>query len=99
MLLNSDFSALAELMLNILALPNSNAECERKFSEINDIKTKKRNRLITKTIKGNILARQAILRSSTNCVNFKPCSTMLKALNSDIYKNKDNPVDSDTDIE
>ncbi|CAG9792671.1 unnamed protein product [Diatraea saccharalis] len=46
-----EFSTIGKYMLNILALPNSNAECERMFSQINDTKTKKRNRLITRTIR------------------------------------------------
>lgn len=73
-------------MLNILALPNSNAECERIFSQINDTKTKKRNRLVTRTIKGNMLAQQTIRRHSTSCVNFKPTEKMIKSFNSGIYK-------------
>lgn len=84
----NEFSLVAKFMLYILALPNSNAECERRFSEINDIKTKKRNRLITNTIKGNILAQQAIKRQSSSCVNFKPTDSMIKSFNSTIYKSE-----------
>lgn len=86
-------------MLNILALPNSNAECERMFSQINDTKTKKRNRLITRTIRGNMLAQQTIQRNSTSCVNFKPTEKMIKSFNSGIYK-KETAIglnDSDSD--
>ncbi|CAB3242970.1 unnamed protein product [Arctia plantaginis] len=93
-----DFSKLANFMLEILSLPNSNAECERKFSEINDIKTRKRNRLITNTIKGNILARQSILRNSANCIDYNPNEKMMKTFTDKIYKNE--PLsDSDTDVD
>ncbi|CAB3232777.1 unnamed protein product [Arctia plantaginis] len=97
-LLKEDYLKLANFMLEILSLPNSNAECERKLSEINDIKTKKRNRLITNTIKGVILARQSILRNSANCINYNPNEKMMKTFTDKIYKNE--PLsDSDTDID
>ncbi|CAG5036625.1 unnamed protein product [Parnassius apollo] len=91
-----EFSLVAQFMLNILALPNSNAECERVFSQINDTKTKNRNRLITETIKGNMLAKQAICRHDGNCVNFLPTDKMLKPFNSEIYK-KWEAIDSNSD--
>ncbi|CAG5001030.1 unnamed protein product [Parnassius apollo] len=91
-----EFSLVAQFMLNILALPNSNAECERVFSPINDTRTKNRNRLITETIKGNMLAKQAICRHGGNCVNFLPTDKMLKSFTSEIYK-KWEAIDSDSD--
>jgi len=72
------FKFLTAFMLSILSLPHSNAACERLFSQVNDIKTKKRNKSITRTIKGNILAQQSIQRSGTNCVDFIPSKDMSK---------------------
>lgn len=78
------FKFLPTFMLSILSLPHSNAACERLFSQVNDIKTKKRNKLITKTIKGNILAQQSIRRSG-NCVDFTPSKEMVNKMTSSIY--------------
>lgn len=55
-----EFSELAQFALHVLSIPHSNAECERIFSKINFIKTKPRNRLITKTINGCVLASQCV---------------------------------------
>lgn len=73
-------------MLSILSLPHSNAACKRLFSQVNDIKSKKRNKLITRTIKGNILAQQSIHRSGTSCVDFIPSKDMLKKMTAAIYE-------------
>uniref|UniRef100_A0A2H1V932 SFRICE_041270 n=1 Tax=Spodoptera frugiperda TaxID=7108 RepID=A0A2H1V932_SPOFR len=50
------FYNLAHFMLGMLSLPHSNADCERIFSHITDLKTKKRNQLSTKSIAGNLYA-------------------------------------------
>ncbi|CAB3254883.1 unnamed protein product [Arctia plantaginis] len=60
------FSTLSNFMLQILCLPHSNADCERVFSQIDDIKTDKRNKLVTKTVTGNLLAEQCIKRHGKN---------------------------------
>ncbi|CAH2096118.1 unnamed protein product [Euphydryas editha] len=39
---NKKFMELPKFMLGVLSLPHSNAECERIFSQVNDIKTKKK---------------------------------------------------------
>ncbi|CAH2098327.1 unnamed protein product [Euphydryas editha] len=57
---DKELQFLPTFMLNVLSLLHSNAAFERIFSQVNDIKTKKRNRLITKTVKGNILDQQSI---------------------------------------
>lgn len=81
------FHLLPRFILQVLSLPHSNAECERKFSDINNIKTKQRNCLITNTIKGNMLAQQAIHRKSENCVKFNPTSEMISRMTAKIYQN------------
>lgn len=80
------FHLLPRFMLQVLSLPHSNAECERKFSEINNIKTKQRNCLITNTIKGNMLAQQAIRRNSENCVKFIPTNEITLRMTAKIYE-------------
>ncbi|XP_026332324.1 uncharacterized protein LOC113239503 [Hyposmocoma kahamanoa] len=90
------FKQLPSFMLGMLSLPHSNAECERIFSKVNDIKTKKRNKLITRSIKGNLLTQQSIKRHGQNCINFNPDQEMLKKLNKNIYENEELLV-SDSD--
>lgn len=54
-----------------MCLPHSNADCERVFSEVNMyFKTKQRNKLITFTINGALLAKQAV-RNQGNCTKFE----------------------------
>lgn len=85
-------------MLGVLSLPHSNAECERIFSQVNDIKTKKRNKLLTKTIKGNIFTQQSIKRNGKTCVDFRPTNDMLSKMNKSIYE-KDTVVLGESDSE
>lgn len=86
------FHLLPRFMLQVLSLPHSNAECERRFSEINNIKTKQRNCLITNTIKGNMLAQQAIRRTSENCVKFNPSKEMISRMTAKIYENHEDII-------
>ncbi|KYN30271.1 hypothetical protein ALC57_00266 [Trachymyrmex cornetzi] len=75
------FKKLSKFVLDVLSLPHSNADCERLFSQINLIKTKTRNKLITSTINGLLLTKQ---RVQGNCLNYEPSkqeySCMTKAL-------------------
>ncbi|KAL1488689.1 hypothetical protein ABEB36_014488 [Hypothenemus hampei] len=54
------FKNLAKFALDAISLPHSNAECERIFSTVNLIKTKTRNKLVTPTVNGLLLASQRI---------------------------------------
>lgn len=47
---NNTFKELADFALEVLSLPWSNADVERVFSQLNLVKTKLRNRLITSTV-------------------------------------------------
>lgn len=81
------FNELADFALSVLCLPHSNADCERVFSKVNDIKTKQRNRLITPTINGALLTKQCIKggrHENKNCVNFIPTKRMLSSITSAI---------------
>lgn len=93
---------LPKFALSALLIPHSNADCERIFSKINNIKTKYRNRLITSTVNGVLLADQAVKKSgSTCCNNFKPSSNMYDLMNSSqIYNNcgKDKKDNFDDDF-
>lgn len=54
------FKNVSKFALNAISLPHSNAECERIFSSVNLIKTKTRNKLVTPTVNGLLLASQRI---------------------------------------
>ncbi|CAK1603741.1 unnamed protein product [Parnassius mnemosyne] len=75
----TELKTLASFALNVLCLPYSNADCERIFSEVNNMKTRLRNKLITSTINGTLLARQAI-RNHGNCTNFQVPSEMIRKM-------------------
>ncbi|KAL4718030.1 hypothetical protein ACJJTC_002448 [Scirpophaga incertulas] len=72
----TNLKALASFALNVLCLPHSNADFERIFSEVNNIKTRLRNQLITPTINGALLAKQAI-RNNNNCTQFQVPNEMI----------------------
>lgn len=80
------FFNLARFMLGMLSLPHSNADCERIFSHITDLKTKKRNQMSTKSIAGNLFTQQVIKRHGKTCVDFHPTYEMIKKINISMYK-------------
>lgn len=63
------FKNLSLFVLNVISFPHSNAECERIFSAVNLTKTKTRNKLVTLTVNGVLLANQRI---NKDCVSFEP---------------------------
>lgn len=82
------FEDVASFVLNILSLPHSNAACERVFSQVNLVKTKQRNKLITNTINGNLLTNQFIKKEFTSCYNFKSTPEMLNKMTKNIIYSK-----------
>lgn len=85
---NAVFKHLSEFVTNILCLPHSNAACERIFSQVNLIKTKQRNRLITETINGNLLASQHVRSTNGTCYNFQPDKSMFSKMKKESLYNK-----------
>lgn len=77
--------------MNVLSLPISNAEYERIFSQVNLIKTKQWNRLVTSPLNGHLLAEQS-LNMNDGCYNFTVNDGMLSRRLSISYM-----VHSDTD--
>lgn len=57
------YTALPKFALAALSIPHANADCERKFSKVNSIITKSRNKLITSTLNGILLADQTVRKS------------------------------------
>lgn len=80
------FYHLASFVLNILSLPHSNAACERAFSKVNLIKTKTRNKLITTSVNGCLLASQSV-KNDGDCIKFVPTKDMLSRMQkNEMYK-------------
>ncbi|CAH2092806.1 unnamed protein product [Euphydryas editha] len=52
--------------LDVLCLPYSNADCEKIFSQVNNMKTRMRNKLVTSTVNKTLLARQ-LIQNQGNC--------------------------------
>lgn len=66
---NAQFPVLCEFMQVLLCLPCSNVDVERIFSTVNDIKTKRRNKLLPSTVASLIKVKQGVIHSSNGCVN------------------------------
>lgn len=89
---------LPDFALSVLSLPHSNADCERIFSNVNAIKTKYRNKLVTETINGTLLTKQCIQggrNEMKNCINFNPSKAMLNSRQSNILYPKKLLLDDD----
>lgn len=73
-----NFKELGQFALDVLALPHSNASCERLFSKVNRIKTDSRNKLLPTTLQGILSASECI--SQLGCENFEPTKKMLDSM-------------------
>lgn len=65
------FPNLELLVESVLTFPHSNAEAERIFSIVTDVKNKKRNSLCDDTISAICKIRSSFQAENTNCVNFE----------------------------
>lgn len=65
------FPNLELLIESVLSLPHSNAEAERIFSIISDIKNKKRNRMSIQTMSAICVGRSSFQAEGINCINFE----------------------------
>jgi len=86
------FPNLVEFVFNVLSLPQSNCVCERLFSKVNLIKTKLRNKLMTKTINGLINTSECV--KTTTCVKFEPTKKMYACLTNDMYDFKNDELNT-----
>lgn len=87
------FRELSDYVLSLLSIPHSNAECERKFSSVNLIKTKLRNKMITATLNGTLLASQHV-KDAGSCFKFEPSKNMRLALGQNMYDHKNKVLNS-----
>jgi len=75
-------------------------DCERKFSKVNSIKTKTRNRLITDTLNGILLVDQTVRRSGC-CLKFAPkikMRNLMTAANIYVPEKKQPVCESDNEV-
>lgn len=84
------YENLSNLASLVMILPHSNAEAERLFSIVNDIKIKKRNRLGAEVLNSMCVVRSALHDNGSSCVNFEVKTDHLKLHNTNMYsfKNK-----------
>lgn len=76
-----------KLAKSCLSLPHSNAEAERIFSIVTDVKTKKCNRIRDDTLNSVAVIRSAYGAKNINCLNFEVTKKYLALNNSDnLYK-------------
>ncbi|CAI6355385.1 unnamed protein product [Macrosiphum euphorbiae] len=81
------YKNLANLAKLCLCLPHSNAEAERIFSIVTDVKTKKRNRLGDDTLNSISVIRSSFGAKTINCTNFEVTQEHLKLHNAKtLYK-------------
>lgn len=76
------FSNLESLVKTVFSFPHSNAEAERIFSMVTDIKNKKRNRLSNDTVSAMCTVRSSFQAKGINCINFDVDSRHLELHNS-----------------
>jgi len=55
----------------VRSLPNSNADSERMFSLLGDLKTKKRNKLSSNTVNAICVLKSALKTRNETCINMK----------------------------
>ncbi|CAG9840741.1 unnamed protein product [Diabrotica balteata] len=65
------FKNISQLAFIVLTLPHSNAECERIFSIVNDVKTKKRNKLGETSLNSICVIRSAFKSKNIDCTTFE----------------------------
>ena len=78
-----NISKLADLYLS---LPHSNADVERYFSTITDIKTKRRNKLTPQTTAVLTSVQLDLKNKNANCFNNEITDSMINLFNDSMYK-------------
>lgn len=83
------FPNLKLLIEVVLSFPHSNAEAERIFSIVTDVKNKKRNRLSNDTVSAICVVRSSFQAEGINCINFEIDPRHLELHNTqNLYRNK-----------
>ncbi|XP_058645892.1 uncharacterized protein LOC131548545 [Onychostoma macrolepis] len=80
------FKDLALFALSLLAMPLSNADVERVFSQMNHVKSKLRNRMGQKTLSSILCIRYGLRRLGICCKDFVTSQEMLQRFNVGMYR-------------
>ncbi|XP_029443390.1 uncharacterized protein LOC115083609 [Rhinatrema bivittatum] len=89
------YGTLALFALSLLALPLSNADVERVFSQVKVIKSKTRNRMATATLSAILQVRYGMGRQGVCCTSFVPGSDMLKRFNENLYGDNADQIENE----
>ena len=81
-------------MKTLLCLPHANVDVERIFSDVSNVKTKKRNRLTLKTLRAVLQVKQGV-RKSGGCIKFSPPEGARQLMSSHTLYNDLSESDSD----
>lgn len=76
------FPNLSKLVRILFALPHANADAERIFSIITDVRTKKRNKLSHTSLSSICILRSFLQDSGKDCINFECTDSHFRKLNS-----------------
>lgn len=94
---NSQFPTICDFMKILLCIPCSNVDVERIFSDLNNIKTKLRNKLHSSTVSSLLQCKHALKNTSGgSCVGFKPPVEIHQKTKSCFLYGSNDAEDSDT---
>ena len=78
-------SIMESFIFNLLSLPNSSANVERTFSQINVNKTKSRNKLKLETLEGILLTKDYLRMKNYNCFDLQIEKDIISQFNANMY--------------
>lgn len=97
------FKTLALFSLSLLAMPLSNADVERVFSQMSLVKSKLRNRMGQETLSSILHIKYGLRRQGLCCKDFAPSQEMFQRFNSRMYSvsgaSESRETDADEDSE
>ncbi|XP_066598799.1 zinc finger protein 862-like [Prorops nasuta] len=83
------YPQLRKLLNLVRSLPHSNAEAERCFSMLPDIKSKKRNRLVHDIVNATCVIKYALRRSKETPISMNITKKHLQLMKNDLYQSHD----------
>lgn len=84
---NFMFPNFAKLINIILSMPHANADAERIFSVVTDVRTKKRNKLSHDNLSSICIISSHLQSNTSNCISFKCTDSHFKRMNfKELYK-------------